>query len=238
MILSAFIAVLIVLVILYWVCMSPYSKVFGAFPYKKVNETKKVIAMTFDDGPNEPYTSEIVDYLDSQNIKATFFQVGKAVKQEPKLTKRMYDTGHVIGNHSQSHSFLKYFTQPSFRTELQESQAEFKQVLGKEPALFRPPWLYRTPLLLRSARNMGLFPVSGLFCNNLEVFHVSPEKIARTAVSRARPGGILIFHDGYNGKGAVRKETVESVKHTVSALTADGYTFVTVDQLFDIKPYK
>lgn len=238
MILSAFIAVLVALVILYWVCISPYSQVFGHFPYKKDNASKKIIALTFDDGPNEPYTSEIVDYLDSQDIKATFFQVGKAVKQEPKLTKRMYDTGHVIGNHSQSHSFLTYFTQPSFRKELQESQAEFKRVLGKEPALFRPPWLFRTPLLLRSARNMGLFPVSGLFCNNLEVFHVSPEKIARTAILRARPGGILIFHDGYNGKGAIRKETVESVKLTVKALVADGYTFVTIDQLLGIKPYK
>jgi len=227
----------VALCVLYWLCMSPYSQVGGAFPYKNDQQEKKVIALTFDDGPNEPYTSEIVDYLNSQKIKATFFQVGKAVAKEPKLTQRMHDSGHVIGNHSQSHHFLKYFTHPSFRKEIQESQAIFKQVLGKEPALFRPPWLFRTPLLLCTVKHMNLFPVSGLFCNNLEVFHVSPEKIANTAILRAQPGGILIFHDGYNGKGASRKETVESVKLTVKALTLDGYTFVTIDELFDIKPY-
>jgi peptidoglycan/xylan/chitin deacetylase (PgdA/CDA1 family) len=218
--------------------MSPYSQVLGSFPYKKDNQKKKIIALTFDDGPNEPYTSEIVDYLDSQKIKATFFQVGKAVAMEPKLTKRMFDTGHLIGNHSQNHRFLYYFTQPSFHKELQESQAVFKRIIGKEPALFRPPWLFKTPLLLRTVKKMNLFPVSGLFCSNIEVFHASPNKIAKTAVARAQPGGILIFHDGYNGKGAIRKETVQSVALTVEALKADGYSFVTIDELFDIKPYK
>ena len=230
--------IMAVIGLLYWLCMSPFSQVLGYFPYKKDNQKKKIIALTFDDGPNEPYTSEIVDYLDSQKIKATFFQVGKAVEMDPKLTKKMFNSGHVIGNHSFSHSFLKYFTQPSFHNELKESQAIFKRIIGKEPALFRPPWLFRTPLLFHTVKRMGLFPVSGLFCSNLEVFHVSSEKIAKTAVSRAQPGGILIFHDGYNGKGARRSETVDSVRLTVEALKADGYTFVTIDDLFDIKPYK
>ena len=217
--------------------MSPYSQVFGLFPYKKKDETRKVIALSFDDGPNEPYTNQIVEFLDSQNIKGTFFQVARAVQKNPDLTKKMMQSGHIIGNHSLSHKFQNYFLHPYFRQELEQSQDIFTRVLGVEPTLFRPPWLFRTPLILTTAKQYKLFPISGLFCSNLEVLRVSPSWIARVAVRRARPGRILIFHDGYNGKGAKRSETVSALKMTVSALQKQGYEFVTVSELFNIRPY-
>ncbi len=221
----------------YWLFMSPYSQIFGDFPYRKIGEKNKVIALTFDDGPNEPYTSQILDFLDSEGIKATFFQVAKAAQAHPEVSKRMVKSGHIIGNHSLSHSFGKYFLQPGFRQELKASQKIFNSILGKKPALFRPPWLFRTPLLLGTARSLGLKPISGVFCHNLEVFHINARHLSKTAVKRAKPGSILIFHDGYNGKGAVRNQTVEGLKLTVKALKKNGYSFVTVNTLLDIKPY-
>ncbi len=221
----------------YWLCMSPSSQLFGHFPYRLNGETDKIFALTFDDGPNEPFTSQLVDFLNGQNIKVTFFQVAKAVQANPDISKRILQSGHVIGNHSLTHKFSNYFIQPGFSKEITNSQAIFKTVLGVEPALFRPPWLFRTPMLLRTVKTHGLTPVSGVFCHNLEVFHINPSAISKTAVKRARPGGILIFHDGYNGKGAKRGETIEAVKLTVTALQKAGYQFVTVDELLRVKPY-
>lgn len=232
------VALLVFGALAYWLCMSPTSQVFGRFPYRHRGENRKIIALTFDDGPNEPYTSQLLDFLDSEHITATFFQVASAVQAQPQVSNRMLKSGHIIGNHSLSHKFSNYFLQPSFAKEIAASQSIFTSVLGVEPALFRPPWLFRTPLLLRSVKAAGLQPVSGLFCHNLEVFHINSQAIAQTAIKRAKPGGILIFHDGYNGKGARRTETVEAVKVTVRALKADGYQFVTVSELLKIAPYK
>lgn len=229
--------ILLLLTLGYWLFMSSYSQFFGAFPYKKTNPKDKIIALTFDDGPNQPYTSQILDFLDSLGIKATFFQVGKAVQANPEISKKIIKSGHVIGNHSYSHSFKKYFVQPNFKQELESSQAVFQSVLGKKPIFFRPPWLFRTPFLLKTVRSLGLKPVSGIFCHSLEVFHIKAESISKTAIKRARPGSILIFHDGYNGKGATRDETVEALKQTVKKLKKRGYKFVTISELFETEPY-
>lgn len=224
--------------VIYWLFFSPYSQLFGRFPYKKMDEKNKIIALTFDDGPNDPYTSQILDFLEAEGIKATFFIVAKAAVANPETTKRMMAAGHVIGNHSNTHRFTKYLYQPSFKQELISSQEIFHSVLGKKPALFRPPWLFRTPLLLNSVRLHGLQPISGVFCNNLEVFHVGAQSLARTAIKRSKPGVILIFHDGYNGKGADREQTVEGLKLSVKHLKEKGYSFVTVSELLGCKPYQ
>jgi len=231
------IVISLITILCYWLFMSPYSQIFGVFPYEKKDCKEKVIALTFDDGPNEPFTSQILDFLDTEDIKATFFQVAKAVQKYPDISRSMIKSGHVIGNHSLSHKFSNYISQPSFKKEIESSQKIFKSVIGKEPVFFRPPWLFRTPILLKSLRSFGLIPVSGIFCSDLEVFHVNSKSLASTTIKRARPGGILIFHDGYNGKGADRRQTVEGLKIAVKQLRLDGYEFVTVSELFDIKPY-
>lgn len=228
---------IVLAVLLYRLFMSQTSQLFGTFPYK-ASSAKKVIAITFDDGPNQPYTMQIVDYLNSKAIKATFFQVGSCVQKYPEVTKKIYSSGHVIGNHSQSHALYKYITQPTFKNEIQFSQAVIKQVIGKEPALFRPPWLLRHPLLFNTVRKLGMHPVSGVFCHPLEVFHIHSSNIASHVLKNAKPGSIIIFHDGYNAKGAKRTDTVAAVKLVVEALTKQGYSFVTVDKLLGIPAYK
>lgn len=222
--------------ITYWLFMSSYSQIFGYVPYRG-KTTKKVIALTFDDGPNEPYTSQIVDFLNSQNIKATFFEVGKMVKRYPEITKIIVDSGHVVANHSLSHEFHKYFIDPHFTQEVVANQQIIAKVIGKKPALFRSPWLFRQPLLLRTLKQNGLQPVSGVFCHALEVFRPSPQRIAKRAIKKARPGAIIIFHDGIEGKGGNRQQTVEAVKITVAALQAQGYSFVTIDKLLGVPAY-
>ncbi len=226
------------LFVVYWLYMSPYSQVFGKFPYK-ARTSKKQIALTFDDGPNEPYTSQLLDYLDAQGVKATFFQVGKCVERFPEVTKRIASNGHLVGNHSLSHSFPKYFTEHSFENEINQSQRIFKNVLGKSPVLFRPPWLWRYPKLFKTLKAHNLQPVSGQFCSNLEVFQPSAQRIAKATVAKAKPGAFIIFHDGFDAKGGNRGQTVEAVKLVVKALRQQGYEFVTADKLLGIQnPYQ
>lgn len=224
-----FLIVLLSILILYWLFMSPSSQIFGNFP-SKIKTTKKTVYLTFDDGPNEPYTSQIVDFLNSKKIKATFFVVGDCAKKNAEVLIKMTKSGHTIGNHTKSHSFLKYFLTPDMKQEILDNQKIIEKITGKKPTLFRPPWLMHYPILLRSIKKLGLKPISGVFCHPLEIFQIDAQKIAKGATKKARPGQIIIFHDGYNAKGANRAQTVQAVKLTVEELTKQGYSFQVIPE--------
>ena len=221
----------------YWTMMSPYSQLLGPFPYRGAT-ADKVIALTFDDGPNEPYTSQIADVLARAGIRATFFQVGECVDRFPNVTARLARDGHVIGDHSHSHHVTRCLGTHAQRSETLAAQHALTRVIGRTPALYRPPWLIRTPTLPAVLRHNGLSPVSGEFCHALEVFQPPPRWIARRALAKARPGAILIFHDGFDAKGGNRANTVAAVHIVVTELTRRGYQFVTVDDLLGIPAYQ
>jgi peptidoglycan/xylan/chitin deacetylase (PgdA/CDA1 family) len=220
----------------YWFMMSPYSQTLGSFPYRGPGD-RRVVALTFDDGPNEPYTSQVADYLDREGIPATFFQVGRAVQRYPEVTRRLASAGHVIGLHGHTHDFTRYLRRDSLAAELEQGMAAFAQ-LGIRPALYRPPWLLRIPALPGLLHDHGLQVVSGEFCHPLEVAQPSPERIARQAVRAARAGSIIIFHDGRDGKGGDRAATVEAVKFVVDGLRERSFGFVTVDRLLGVPAYQ
>jgi peptidoglycan/xylan/chitin deacetylase (PgdA/CDA1 family) len=222
--------------VLYWAFLAPSAQVFGRYPYRG-GRADRVVALTFDDGPNEPYTSQIADFLDGRGIRATFFQVGSCVNRHPATTDRLVAAGHVVGNHSLTHRFGTYLRPGAFRREIDENQRLLGARLGRTPAVARTPWLWRQPVLLRMLRSRGLEPVAGVFGHPLEVFQRSGAAMARWAVARTRPGTILIFHDGFDGRGGHRGETVEAVRRTVDALQARGYRFVTVDELLGVPAY-
>jgi peptidoglycan/xylan/chitin deacetylase (PgdA/CDA1 family) len=220
----------------YWLCMSSYSQAFGPFPYRGP-QTSKVVALTFDDGPNEPYTSQLADFLGSREIKATFFQVGRAVLRHPSVTQRLVREGHVVGNHGYTHEFTNYLSHGTLARDIRAGQEALASV-GVRPALYRPPWLLRVPSLGGVLRENGLRAVSGEFCHALEVAQPSPETIARRALAKARPGSIIIFHDGYDGHPGNRSSTVAAAKIVVDRLQQDGYRFATVSELLGMPAYQ
>jgi peptidoglycan/xylan/chitin deacetylase (PgdA/CDA1 family) len=202
------------------------------------DRTDPAVALTFDDGPNDPYTTQIADFLAEQGIRATFFQVGRCVQRHPETTRRLYADGHVIGNHSYSHRFGTYLRPGGFGQEIARTQDLLRAELGVTPALVRTPWLWRQPALLRMLHRARLRPVSGTFVHPVEALQPDGERMARTAVARTRPGSILIFHDGFDGRGGFRGETVRAVRHTVTALAERGFRFVTVDELLGVPAYR
>jgi len=225
------------LLIAYVLFMLPQSQVFGRYPYRAA-QPDKVVALTFDDGPNEPYTSQIADLLESRGIRGTFFQVGRCVERYPAATDRIAAAGHVIGNHSLTHRFTTYLRPGAFRREVDRTQEVLRARLGRTPALARTPWLWRQPALLRMLRQRRLEPVSGVFGHPLEVFHRDGAVMARRAIAQTRPGTILIFHDGFDGRVGDRTQTVKAVRLTVDGLIERGYRFVTVDELLGVPAYR
>lgn len=196
------------------------------------------MALTFDDGPNEPYTSLLLDVLDERGVPATFFQVGKCVERHPDVSARMIQAGHVIGNHSYHHQIHRYLVEPSLRSEIRRAQGVLEEAIGRSPALFRPPWLCRLPALMTEVARQGLRPVSGTFAHPLEVAQIPAWRIARRAVRLARPGSILIFHDGFDARGGTRAQSVEAARLVVDTLTGRGYRFTTVDGLLRLPAYQ
>ncbi len=212
------------------------TKLFGV-PHRGATRNK-VVALTFDDGPNEPFTSQLVDLLGTRRVAATFFQVGRCVERHPGLSAKMVDAGHVIGNHSYSHRFLRYFAEPSLRSEICRAQTVLEAELGRAPALFRAPWLCHQPPVLAEARQQGLQVISGTFSHTFEIAQIPAWRIARRAVHHARPGAILIFHDGFDARGGFRGSTVAAVRMVVDELAGRGFRFTTIDKLLDIPAYQ
>jgi peptidoglycan/xylan/chitin deacetylase (PgdA/CDA1 family) len=224
----------------YWVSGSSQSQFLGAFPNRSPAARPvrtPTIALTFDDGPNEPFTSRLSEILRQRDVRATFFQVGRAVAREPDASRALLAAGHVIGNHSHSHELHRCFTACLIDDEISRAQDVFGDVLQIRPRLYRPPWLVRTPATFRVMQRHGLQPVSGTFCHPLEVAQPSARRMAFRAVARSRPGGLIIFHDGYNGREAKRAQTLDAVARTIDALAERGWSFATVDQLLGVDAY-
>jgi peptidoglycan/xylan/chitin deacetylase (PgdA/CDA1 family) len=221
----------------YWLSMSTSSQVFGQFPYHG-EPAQQAVALTFDDGPNEPFTSQIGRALESAGVRGTFFQVGRAVQRFPDTSRALLDAGHVIGNHSHTHRFGRGFGRRAIADEIDRAQDAFAEHLDLVPALYRPPWLVRTPAMFPLLRDRRMSPVSGTFCHALEVAQINPSKIAGVALRRARPGSMIIFHDGYNGVGANRASTVDAIKRLLDGLIDAGHALVTVDALLGLRAYQ
>ncbi len=221
----------------YWLLISPYAPSSRDYPYRGP-AAERVVALTFDDGPNEPYTSQILDILAARGVRATFFHVGQCVERHPEVALRAIEAGHVLGNHSLSHRFGTYLRPRAYEREVEQTQRILTRVTGRTPALARTPWLWRQPALLRMLRGSRLHPVAGEFGHALEVFQPSGLRMARRAIAKTRPGSILIFHDGFDGRGGNRAETVVAVRETIEGLLARGYRFVTVDELLGVPAYQ
>lgn len=215
----------------------PRTQAFGRFPYRGDSDAK-LVALSFDDGPNEPWTSRLLDVLDGREVTATFFQVGRCVERFPDTTRRIVQTGHVLGNHSLSHAFSRYLTQPRQHTEIGEAEDIIHGVSGVRPTLYRPPWLCHWPWVLRSVETAGLQVVSGTFAHPLEVAQPPADRLVSGAVGRTSPGAILILHDGREARGGPRDQTVAAVGGIIDRLRAQGYRFVTVDRLLGVPAYQ
>jgi peptidoglycan-N-acetylglucosamine deacetylase len=222
----------------------PSSPVFGKV-YADENTKNRVVALTFDDGPNEPYTSQILDILAANNIKATFFVIGKNVEQYPDSAARIIADGHVLGNHSYSHDANHALTEYGAR-DLEKAQEAIYKTLGVLPHLYRPPHGKKSPWELQAVKKLGMIEVTwNVSANDQHVFAVfgqpTPEVFAREIVRDVEPGSIVLLHDGFgtlhDNIKADRSLTVKTLPLIIAQLKAKGYSFVTVPELLNVPAY-
>jgi peptidoglycan-N-acetylglucosamine deacetylase len=230
----------------YWAGFGPRTQMWGAFPYSAASSTgatepspavpatDRVVALTFDDGPNEPWTGRLLDVLAARDVRATFFQVGRCAERFPSTTRRVVEEGHVLGNHSLNHAFTSYLRAPRQHEEVAQTQEVLHRISGVVPSLYRPPWLCHWSWVLRTVQAAGLQVVSGTFGHPFEVFQPPAARLTAGAAQRARPGSILIMHDGREARGGDRSQTVASIGPLIDRLRGDGYSFATVDQLLGV----
>lgn len=134
--------------------LAPLSQIFG--PTLIAPARPREFALTFDDGPNPTATSQLLDLLARHHTKATFFLIGRYALQQKALARRILVEGHAVGNHTMSHPRLPLCSHRRILREIEQAQHALEDTLGIAVRLFRPPHGFRTPFVLRTARDLGL----------------------------------------------------------------------------------
>lgn len=194
---------------------------------------KKVVAITFDDGPHPRFTPEILDLLDQYQAKATFFVIGKHVKLYPEIVKREIDSGHEIGNHTFSHINIRASSSERIWKEFQDTQEVIYKATGKKARLFRPPYGIYNNMIKNIASQAGCNVV--LWSTHQDARDWSNpgvDKIVNTVLTKTRNGDIILLHDYVEGES----QTVEALKTILPQLKEKGFVFVTISELLGMPP--
>ncbi len=217
--------------------MAPASQLYGR-TVTHGNDPRQM-ALTFDDGPNDPHTMHLLDVLARHNAKATFFLIGKYVRQRPEIARAVLAAGHEIGNHTYSHPNLVLVSARRLRQELDDCRKALEDALGTKTTLFRPPFGGRRPNVLRTARGLGLSPIMWSVTGydwNAKTPDAIVEKVARQVESRRKPQAeVILLHDGgHLAFGADRGHTVEATRRLLERYA--GKEFVSISGLRSATP--
>ena len=191
----------------------------------------RMLALTYDDGPNDPHTLRLIDVLARHDVKATFFVLGRFVAQKPEIVRALATAGHAIGNHSWDHPRLIFASNAELRRQVEQTQTAIFDACGVTPTLFRPPYGGRRPGTLATVRKMGLEPVMwNVTCYDWKP--TSSGKIVAHAQRQIRGGDVILMHDGdQRAMGADRSHTVEATDRLVTHCKVSGYEFVTIPEM-------
>lgn len=192
--------------------------------YNSVDTSRKVVAMTFDDGPSPKLTPKLLDMLKERGIKATFYVVGTNAAEYPEILQRMIAEGHEIGNHSWNHPSLNRMSEAAAKSQLDRTTAAIVKATGIKPATMRPPYgATNAKLNKRFDEEYGM-KVIMWSVDPLDWKYRNSDRVQREILSGATPGGIILAHD-------IHASTVAAMPGTLDALKAKGYEFATVSEL-------
>jgi peptidoglycan/xylan/chitin deacetylase (PgdA/CDA1 family) len=213
---------------------SPSAEWFGRVVSHGPRNERQV-ALTFDDGPNRTATLGVRDILDRAGVKATFFSVGKALDARPDISRALLDDGQLLGNHSYHHDSWRWLD-PRY-PELARTQHAFAHRLGVCPAFYRPPHGQHTPFMARELHRRGMTMVTW-DVSAADWSTKDPGGIARRVLRKARPGSIILLHDGLDGRvGVDRSVIVRALPAILDGLRHKGLQPVRLDVLLDRPGY-
>lgn len=230
---TALAVVAVVVATLWYLLENPVSQTFGR-TVTQVPVRQKVVALTFDDGPNPPYTDEIVEFLHKRHVPATFFVVGMAVAQYPDVVRKEVAYGDAIGNHSWAHAHLVLESRAHLVKDLEQTDAAIYRAAGVHTRLFRPPFGARDFMVVQEAHRLGYQVIMWSVPLPRDWTNAPPHVIANRVLKYVQDGSIIVLHDGNRGEAGNRHSTVEATKIIVDALGSEGYRFVTVPELLSL----
>jgi peptidoglycan-N-acetylglucosamine deacetylase len=211
--------------------MSPTGQWYGRTFTGLASGTKK-LALTYDDGPNDPHTLQLLEVLAKHGVRATFFLIGNFVRERPNIAREVINGGHVVGNHTYTHPLLTFKSAAVIRKELTDCRSTLQDVIGQHSNLFRPPFGGRRPEVLRIAREFSLTPV---MWNVTGYDWTAPPaaEIERKVSSQIRGGDVILLHDGgHRQMGADRSQTVSATDNLIHHYKSQGWQFVTIPEMF------
>lgn len=201
---------------------------FGLQYPAEAYEGKKLVALTFDDGPGQ-YTAELLDFMKKQNVHATFFLLGTNVARYPDLVKRMEAEGHVVGNHSYSHANYTSLSASNIAAQLEKCNAAIRSAVGHNALVMRCPGGSYNNTVLSVAKTAAV-PVIHWSLDTLDWKLRDKEKILTRTFDElgVKDGDIILMHD-------IHRQSVDAAKEMIRRLKKDGYTFVTIPELLSVR---
>jgi peptidoglycan-N-acetylglucosamine deacetylase len=195
----------------------------------KAETNEKVIALTFDDGPDNQ-TENILAMLRQNDVKATFFCIGHKIETKQDILRKIDKEGHTIGNHSYSHDFLFDLKNTNqFMEDLEMASQKIENTIGKKPVLFRPPYGVTTPGLARTVKKLGYITI-GWNIRSLDTKIKDKQKLFERIKKRIKPGSILLMHDTIGGTEIVLQEVLDYLK-------TNNYKVVELHKMLNVKNY-
>lgn len=195
-------------------------------PTYQVKTANKLIALTFDDGPSTKYTPEILNILQKDHARATFFVLGSLAVKHPAVIEDLRAAGCEVASHGYTHSRLSALSAASVARQIRRTKDALLEITGVAPLFFRPPYgVYNKNVLIAAAKENEKVVLWSI--DTRDWAGRSTAQMVRQIEKGARPGAIILFHDG----GGNRSHTIQALSEVVPALEARGYRFVTIDQL-------
>ncbi len=203
-----------------------YGRAFTGLP-----RGSKQLALTYDDGPNDPHTLRLLEVLARPQGRATFFLIRRYVQQRPYIVRELAAAGHALGNHTFDHPLLIFKSEAEIRRQLETCNRAIIDAVGTTPKLFRPPFGGRRPAVFRIARSLGLEPimwnVTGYDWNAPPA-----DEIVRKVSRRITGGNVILLHDGgHLSMGADRSPTLLATGRLIAKYKAEGYEFVAASEM-------
>ena len=215
--------------IVFWGCYYVGSNFFIKIVCKAETDRKE-IAISFDDGPVESYTQQILNILNTENVKATFFCIGNRIAGNEAVLKQLQIDGHIIGNHSYSHHFwFDMYAAKKMQEDLKQMDAEMERVTGLKPKLFRPPYGVTNPNLAKAIKNSGYTPV-GWSVRSMDTVIKDRNKLLTRINEGITPGAVFLFHD-------TSKTTLDVLPEFIQEVKKRGYNIIPLDKLLALQPY-
>lgn len=194
------------------------------------NETTKKIALTFDDGPSS-FTPEILLLLKKYKVKATFFCIGKKAEAHPEIIQQIINEGHLIGNHSYSHShFFDFYNARKIKHEIEQTDGILEKITTKKINFFRPPYGVTTPSIRRALKNSN-HKVIGWNIRSFDGGTSNQNLIFNRLIKLVSPGGIVLLHD-------TAAHSVLVLEQFLQFLQQNNYNVISVEELLNLKAYE